>query len=180
MTKVDLIAKVAAEAELTKKDAEKAVAAVLDGITEALKAGDKVALVGFGTLLREFPKSSFKQEISARPAPFRPARRSPSRHPEGQQTYRKEHTAPRQTTGTVSYETIPVFFSAAYPARSGLECVDMQLERAFQVTGLVLVDDVVLAQLPYEVLLRSALKQLSVHRSAVGFSADSVLSRNSR
>ena len=46
MTKVDLIAKVAAEAELTKKDAEKAVAAVLDGITEALKAGDKVALVG--------------------------------------------------------------------------------------------------------------------------------------
>ena len=38
MTKVDLIAKVAAEAELTKKDAEKAVAAVLDGITEALKA----------------------------------------------------------------------------------------------------------------------------------------------
>ena len=42
MTKVDLIAKVAAEAELTKKDAEKAVAAVLDGITEALKAGDKV------------------------------------------------------------------------------------------------------------------------------------------
>ena len=27
-----------------------------------------------GTLLREFPKSSFKQEISARPAPFRPAR----------------------------------------------------------------------------------------------------------
>ena len=51
MTKVDLIAKVAAEAELTKKDAEKAVAAVLDGITEALKAGDKVALVGFGTFM---------------------------------------------------------------------------------------------------------------------------------
>ena len=49
MTKVDLIAKVAAEADLTKKDAEKAVAAVLGGITEALKAGDKVALVGFGT-----------------------------------------------------------------------------------------------------------------------------------
>ena len=44
MTKVDLIAKVAAEAELTKKDAEKAVAAVLDGITEALKAGDKLLL----------------------------------------------------------------------------------------------------------------------------------------
>lgn len=49
MTKVDLIAKVAAEAELTKRDAEKAVNAMLDGITEALKAEDKVTLVGFGT-----------------------------------------------------------------------------------------------------------------------------------
>ena len=49
MTKVDLVAKVAAEADLTKKDAEKAVAAVLSGITEALKSGDKVSLVGFGT-----------------------------------------------------------------------------------------------------------------------------------
>ncbi len=49
MTKVDLVAKVAAEADLTKKDAEKAVAAVLAGITDALKAGDKVSLVGFGT-----------------------------------------------------------------------------------------------------------------------------------
>ena len=49
MTKVELIAKVAAEADLSKKDAEKAVAAVIDGITAALKAGDKVSLVGFGT-----------------------------------------------------------------------------------------------------------------------------------
>ena len=48
MTKVELIAKVAADAELTKKDAEKAVNAVLEGITAALKAGDKVSLVGFG------------------------------------------------------------------------------------------------------------------------------------
>lgn len=49
MTKVELIAKVAADAELSKKDAEKAVAAVLEGITSALTAGDKVSLVGFGT-----------------------------------------------------------------------------------------------------------------------------------
>lgn len=49
MTKVELVAKVAAEAGLTKKDAEKALQAVLDGITGALKAGDKVSLVGFGT-----------------------------------------------------------------------------------------------------------------------------------
>ncbi len=49
MTKVELIAKVAADAEISKKSAEKAVTAMLEGITSALKAGDKVALVGFGT-----------------------------------------------------------------------------------------------------------------------------------
>ncbi len=49
MTKVELIAKVAADAQISKKDAEKAVGAMLEGITNALKAGDKVSLVGFGT-----------------------------------------------------------------------------------------------------------------------------------
>lgn len=49
MTKADLVAAVATEAQLTKKDADKAVTAVLDAITEALVKGDKVALVGFGT-----------------------------------------------------------------------------------------------------------------------------------
>ena len=49
MNKTDLVNAVAAETGLTKKDAEKAVAAVLDGITAALKKGDKVQLVGFGT-----------------------------------------------------------------------------------------------------------------------------------
>lgn len=49
MTKADLVTKVAADAGLSKKDAEKAVAAVLDSITSALAAGDRVALVGFGT-----------------------------------------------------------------------------------------------------------------------------------
>lgn len=49
MNKTDLVNAVAAETGFTKKDAEKAVAAVLDSITDALKAGDKVQLVGFGT-----------------------------------------------------------------------------------------------------------------------------------
>ena len=49
MTKVELIAAVAATAGLTKKDAEKAVSATLAVITEALQKGDKVSLVGFGT-----------------------------------------------------------------------------------------------------------------------------------
>lgn len=49
MNKSELVAAVAAKAELSKKDAEKAVAAVIDSVVDALKAGDKVALVGFGT-----------------------------------------------------------------------------------------------------------------------------------
>ncbi len=49
MTKVELIAAVATNAGLTKKDAEKAVSATLDVITAALKNGEKVSLVGFGT-----------------------------------------------------------------------------------------------------------------------------------
>ena len=49
MNKTELIATVAEKAELSKKDSEKAVNAVFEAITESLKAGDKVALVGFGT-----------------------------------------------------------------------------------------------------------------------------------
>ncbi|SFR04453.1 HU family DNA-binding protein [Desulfoscipio geothermicus] len=49
MNKAELIASVAEKSELTKKDAEKAVAAVLATIEEALVEGDKVQLVGFGT-----------------------------------------------------------------------------------------------------------------------------------
>ena len=49
MTKVELIAAVANEANLTKKDAEAAVNSALNAITNALKEGDKVQLVGFGS-----------------------------------------------------------------------------------------------------------------------------------
>ncbi|HHW40818.1 MAG TPA: HU family DNA-binding protein [Syntrophomonadaceae bacterium] len=49
MNKAELISSVAEKAELTKKDAEKAVNAVFETIEEALAAGDKVQLVGFGT-----------------------------------------------------------------------------------------------------------------------------------
>ena len=49
MNKTELVAAVAAKTELTKKDAEKAVAAVLETVAETLAAGEKVQLVGFGT-----------------------------------------------------------------------------------------------------------------------------------
>ena len=49
MNKAELVADVAERAGLTKKDAEKAVNAVVDSIEGALTKGDKVSLVGFGT-----------------------------------------------------------------------------------------------------------------------------------
>ena len=49
MNKTDLINVVAAEAGLSKKDSEAAVNATLAAIANALKEGDKVQLIGFGT-----------------------------------------------------------------------------------------------------------------------------------
>lgn len=49
MNKTELINAVAAKAEISKKDADKAVAAVFAAIEDALKAGEKVQLIGFGT-----------------------------------------------------------------------------------------------------------------------------------
>ena len=48
MNKTELINAVAAKG-LSKKDADVAVKAVIDSITEALKKGEKVQLIGFGT-----------------------------------------------------------------------------------------------------------------------------------
>ena len=49
MNKVELIAAVTEKTGMSKKDAEKAVSAVLESVVEAVSSGDKVQLVGFGT-----------------------------------------------------------------------------------------------------------------------------------
>jgi len=49
MNKTELVAAIAEKAELSKKDSEKALKAFIDVVTEELKKGDKVQLVGFGT-----------------------------------------------------------------------------------------------------------------------------------
>jgi len=49
MNKTELIAAVSEKSGLSRKDADAAVRAVIDSITEAMVAGDKVQLVGFGT-----------------------------------------------------------------------------------------------------------------------------------
>lgn len=49
MTKAELISAIAAEAELTKTDAEKVLKCLLATVTDCLQKGDKLSLVGFGT-----------------------------------------------------------------------------------------------------------------------------------
>lgn len=49
MNKTELVAAIAEEAGLSKKDAEKALKAFTDVVTEELKKGGKIQLVGFGT-----------------------------------------------------------------------------------------------------------------------------------
>lgn len=49
MNKTELVAAIAESAEISKKDSEKALKAFIDVVSEQLKKGDKVQLVGFGT-----------------------------------------------------------------------------------------------------------------------------------
>ena len=49
MNKAQLVAAIAEKADLSKKDAEKALVAFEEAVTETLKKGEKIQLVGFGT-----------------------------------------------------------------------------------------------------------------------------------
>ena len=49
MNKTELVAAVAEQADISKKDAEKGLKAFVDVVTEEMKKGEKVQLVGFGT-----------------------------------------------------------------------------------------------------------------------------------
>jgi len=49
MNKAELVEAIAAESKLSKADARRALDGFIDATTKALKKGDKVALVGFGT-----------------------------------------------------------------------------------------------------------------------------------
>ncbi|MGD6968002.1 HU family DNA-binding protein [Rossellomorea vietnamensis] len=83
MNKTDLINAVAESAELSKKDAENAVKAVLQNIEETLAKGDKVQLIGFGNFeVRERsarkgrnPQTGEEMEIPASKQPaFKPGK----------------------------------------------------------------------------------------------------------
>ena len=66
MNKKELIDKIAAAASISKADAKKALEAATDAMKEALVAGDKVQLIGFGTF-----------SVSERPEGINPATKEP-------------------------------------------------------------------------------------------------------
>ena len=83
MNKTELIAAVAEKAELSKKDAEAAITATVEAITEALCKDEKVQLVGFGSFevkeraarIGRNPKTKEAIEIPASKAPvFKPSK----------------------------------------------------------------------------------------------------------
>ncbi|OGH03194.1 MAG: DNA-binding protein [Candidatus Levybacteria bacterium RIFCSPHIGHO2_01_FULL_37_17] len=77
MTKKDLIELVAKKANLTNKAARDSVQAMLNGIRDSLKRGEKVVITGFGTFsvrkrierIGRNPKTGEKMTIEARKAP---------------------------------------------------------------------------------------------------------------
>ncbi len=83
MNKTELVSAMAEQAEMTKKDAEKALAAFTEVVTKELKNGGKVQLVGFGTFevseraAREGrnPQTGETMKIAASKAPkFKPGK----------------------------------------------------------------------------------------------------------
>ena len=74
MNKTELVAAIAEQTELSKKDAEKALKAFTDIVADELKKGEKVQLVGFGTFevserAARDPQSGEPMTIAASKAP---------------------------------------------------------------------------------------------------------------
>ncbi len=77
MTKADLVNEMAAKTGMPKTDVETALKAFTETVTEALKKGDKVAMVGFGTFsvgeraarTGQNPQTGQKIEIAAAKVP---------------------------------------------------------------------------------------------------------------
>lgn len=75
MTKVDLIAQVAANTDMTKKDAERAVNALFEALSKALAEGEKITISGFGTFeVRERAERKGTNPRSGEPITIAPTR----------------------------------------------------------------------------------------------------------
>ena len=92
MNKTELVAAIAEQTELSKKDAEKALKAFTDIVADELKKGEKVQLVGFGTF-----------EVSERAA-------REGRNPQsGERSFQSSEIQSRQSTERYDQQLIPVF-----------------------------------------------------------------------
>ena len=78
MNKGELVANVAEKAGISKKDAEKALNSVLAAIEEALIAGEKVQLVGFGTFEVKERKERIGKNPNTQEAMTIPASKAPT------------------------------------------------------------------------------------------------------
>lgn len=77
MTKAELIEKIAAKAKISKKAANVALNTFVDSVTAALKKGDRVALVGFGTFSVAKRKARTARNPRTGEAIHVPARKAP-------------------------------------------------------------------------------------------------------
>lgn len=81
MNKTELIAIAAERAGITKKDAERLINAAIDAVTEALVAGDKVQLTGFGSFEVKAREARVGRNPKTREAIEIPATRTPQFKP---------------------------------------------------------------------------------------------------
>jgi DNA-binding protein HU-beta len=77
MTKADLITRIAKDAALTKQQSEKVVDALVASIQDALRKGEKMTLVGFGTFSAMSQKARTGRNPRTGQALFLPSRKTP-------------------------------------------------------------------------------------------------------
>jgi DNA-binding protein HU-beta len=77
MTKADLIARIAKDTALTKRQSEKVVDALLASVQDALRKGEKMTLVGFGTFSAMPRKARTGRNPRTGQALYLPARKAP-------------------------------------------------------------------------------------------------------
>src|SRR3546814_9636043 len=102
MNKQDLIGTVAESSGLSKSDASKAVEGVFDAISGALKKGDEVRLVGFGT----FSVTKRKASTGRNPCTGEPMTIKPSAQPKFKTGRSEEHTSELQSLMRLSYAVL--------------------------------------------------------------------------
>ena len=81
MNKTELIAAVAESAEISKKDAEKALKAFVDVVSDELVKGEKVHLVGFGTFEVTERKEREGRNLQTKEPMIIPASKTPKFRP---------------------------------------------------------------------------------------------------